>query len=215
MKASLNPLLLLLPLGLPLVASAQTSSNDTRTAAPATSSSPGTVQQERARDRSTESWNDGQTSIYGPSQGDYEFSFGGNGSANRDFDSSGTGVSASFGYYFTDTMTISVRQSVNHSNPDNDGSSWSGSTRAALDYHFINASRLRPFVGVNFGGVYGDNTNESFIGGIEGGLKYYIMPRAFIFGMVEYAWSFKSSREVDDNFSDGGYLWTFGIGLTF
>jgi len=33
--------------------------------------------------------------------------------------------------------------------------------------------------------------------------------------MASYAWTFKDSSDTTDNFSDGAYLWSVGIGFNF
>jgi hypothetical protein len=74
---------------------------------------------------------------------------------------------------------------------------------------------VRPFVGVNFGGVYGDDVNETWLAGLEVGAKFYVQQRTFIFVMVDYGWAFEDSEDADDTFSDGGYTWSVGLGMNF
>ncbi len=148
---------------------------------------------------------------FGARAGDWEFTLGGGGASNTDMDSSGGGVSASAGYYFSDTLELSVRQTTNYSNGAGDAQ-YDGSTFVALDHHF-GSGRLRPFVGVNVGAVYGENTSDSWAAGLEGGLKFYVQPRTFLFALVNYAWTFEDASDADDTFSDGGLLWTVGVGF--
>lgn len=163
------------------------------------------------RDRLRDSWG----TFSGPEEGDFEFTFGGGGSANSDVNSSSGGVSSSFGLYFTENLLLAVRQSIDYSNPDGGDSGWGASTRVALDQHIFTSGRLRPFVGVNAGLIYGDGTDDSLIAGLETGLKFYIQPRAFVFALVEYAWTFEDAEDADNNFDQGGFRWTLGIGLNF
>lgn len=154
-------------------------------------------------------------SLYGAQKGDWEFTLGGSGSSNRDFDNSGGGVNASLGYYFTDTTEISIRQTVNYSNPSGGGGAeYDGATFVALDQHF-GTGRFRPFVGLNIGRFYGENTNETWAAGIEAGAKFYVQPKTFLFALVDYAWVFEDSNTATDNFDDGAFLWTVGIGFNF
>lgn len=207
----------LLLLGLPLGLSAQSSPapDETSPRAANTPSSMNAASDDEVtpsrRERVRSDWSD----FIGPQAGDYEITFGGGGLSNRDFDSSSGSVSGSFGYYFTDALELSARQSINYINPDGGDSGWGGSTRAALDHHLITDGRLRPFVGVNAGFLYGDGTDDTLSGGLEAGLKYYVQPRAFIFALAEYAWTFEDSEDADDNFDQGGFQWTLGIGLNF
>lgn len=147
--------------------------------------------------------------------GEHEFSLGGNGASNRDFDDSLGGVSFSYGWYTTPTQLISIRQSINYSNPNNSGQSWNGSTRVAFDQHFASRGALRPFVGVNVGGVYGDGVRDTFAAGLEAGAKYYVQPRTFLYAMAEYGWFFRRARNLDDRFDDGQFNWSVGVGFNF
>jgi hypothetical protein len=157
----------------------------------------------------------GDATTWGPRAGDHEVTIGGAGFANRDLDSSAGGVNASYGWYLNDTLLFSVRQGISYTNPSSGGSAWSGSTRLALDQHLLPRGAFRPFVGVNFGGVYGDNTNDTWVAGLEGGVKFYVSQNTFVFGLADYAWSFRNASRADNNFSDGGFSWTLGLGFNF
>lgn len=176
---------LLILLALPLAALAQT-----------TVSTPGTIDPTR-------------------SGGEQEFTIGGAGAANTDFDNTFGGVNFSYGVYLNPTLMWTIRQSVNYSNPDVGGTQWNGSTRLAFDQHLTARGALRPFVGVNIGGVYGDAVRDTFAAGLEGGLKLYVQPRTFIYAMVEYGWFFRRARSLDDRFRDGQFTWGLGMGYNF
>ncbi|MBC8039705.1 MAG: hypothetical protein H7Y06_04115, partial [Opitutaceae bacterium] len=150
---------------------------------------------------------------FGARAGDWEFTLGGGGSSNTDMDNSLGGVNFSVGHFLSDTFEISVRQSVNYSNGAG-SANYDGATFVAVDHHF-GTGRFRPFVGVNLGYLYGDNTNDTFAAGLEGGLKVYVLPKTFIFALVNYAWTFDSSSDAADNFDDGGLLWTVGVGFNY
>ena len=150
--------------------------------------------------------------LYGPAAGDWELTLGGSGSNDNDFDAGGFGVNTSIGYFMTEAWEISVRQSLNYS--DFGDSSWNGATRAALDYHF-DLDRVRPFIGVNAGGIYGDGVTDSFAAGLEGGIKFYVREKTFIFAQGEYQWLFKDVDNADNNFDDGAFLYSLGIGFNF
>jgi Outer membrane protein beta-barrel domain len=151
---------------------------------------------------------------WGARAGDWEMTLGGGGGSNKDFDDSLGGIDVSIGYFFTDSMSLSLRQSANYSNGNTDGAEFDGSSFLALDYHF-GSDRLQPFVGVNAGRAYGDNTNETWVAGLETGLKFYVKPQTFVFALVNYAWAFEDSDIVDDAFDEGSFLWTVGIGFNF
>jgi hypothetical protein len=147
--------------------------------------------------------------------GEHEFTLGGGGATNTDFDNSFGGVNFSYGYYTTPTQEWVVRQSINYSNPSSGSQQWNGSTRIAFDQHFAARGALRPFVGANFGGVYGDAVRDTFAAGLEGGAKYYVQPRTFIYAMAEYGWFFRHARNIDDRFNDGQLTWGVGVGFNF
>jgi hypothetical protein len=163
-----------------------------------------------------------QTTVSSPSgditvrrAGEREFTIGGAGATNKDFDDSFGGVNFSYGWYTSETNEWVIRQSINYSNPSNGGQAWNGATRIAFDYHIAARGALRPFVGVNAGGVYGDRVRETFAAGLETGAKYYVQPRTFIYAMAEYGWFFRRARNVDNSFSDGQFNWSVGVGFNF
>lgn len=155
------------------------------------------------------SWDSGS---FGPSPGDWEFTLGGSGSSDKNFDAGGFGANGSIGYFLTEESEVSLRSSGNFS--DFGTSVFNGSTRVAYDYHF-DLDRFRPFVGLNAGMVYGDNVDETGIAGLEGGLKYYVQPKTFIFAMAEYQWLFDNSSQAVDGIDDGQFLYSLGIGFNF
>lgn len=152
--------------------------------------------------------------VYGARATDWEFTLGGSGASDNDFNNSLGGVNFAVGNYLTDSLELSVRQSVSYSNGSGgNDSSYDASTFAALDYHF-GVERLRPFVGVNFGGLYGDNTNDTWAAGVEAGLKFYVKPTTFLYALVNYAWNFDDGHKATDNFNDGAFLWSVGVGFS-
>lgn len=147
--------------------------------------------------------------------GEREFTIGGAGATNKDFDDSLGGVNFAYGWYTSETQELVLRQSINYSNPSNGGQAWNGATRIAFDQHFAAHGALRPFVGANFGGVYGDRVRDTFAAGLEAGAKFYVQPKTFIYAMAEYGWFFRRARSVDNSFSDGQFNWSIGVGFNF
>lgn len=155
-----------------------------------------------------------QSTFIGPQAGSSEFTLSGNGTSDKDFDNNNLGASASYGWYLSENLLIAARQSLNWVDLSNGGDAWNGSTRVAIDYHF-DLGRLRPFVGVNAGFVYGDNVNDSAVAGPEAGIKFYLNPTTFLLAQVEYQYYFDDGSGVTDNFSEGSFVHTIGIGLNF
>jgi len=147
--------------------------------------------------------------------GDREFTLGGSGSVNTSFDDSFGGLNFSFGWYTSETALLTLRQTINYSNSDTEDAQYSGSTRLAFDFHFGGQGAVKPYVGLNIGGVYGERVRDSFAAGLETGVKYYVQPRTFVFFHVEYDWLFRQGTNIDDTFDDGQINWSVGVGFNF
>lgn len=143
--------------------------------------------------------------------GDWEFILGGSGSSDKDFDATALSLEANVGYFFTDHVELIIRQGIAVADLT-DESSWSGSTRLGLDYNF-NVNNLKPFLGVNIGYLYGDDVEETFIAGPEAGIKYFLNTTTFINVQAEYQFLFENADEADDQFDDGRYVYTIGMGI--
>ena len=146
-------------------------------------------------------------------EGDKELTLSGSASNGPDFDGVFIGANGSLGYFITDNLVLSIRQSLTYTDVGV-GSALNGSTRVAADFHF-DLEALQPFVGGNFGYVYGDAVNDTFEAAPEAGIKYFVNSTTFIFAMAEYQFFFDSGDEVDNSFSDGQFVYTLGIGFRF
>ena len=146
-------------------------------------------------------------------EGDKEITLSGSASNSPDFDGVNIGANGSIGYFITDNLEVSLRQSVTYSDVNVD-SAMNGSTRVALDFHF-DLEALQPFVGGNFGYVYGDAVADTFEAAPEAGIKWFVNSTTFIFAMVEYQFFFDEAEGADDAFEDGQFLWSLGIGFRF
>lgn len=147
----------------------------------------------------------------------WEITIGGGGSNSSDFDGFNASANGSLGYYFTDNLELSLRQSVSYS--DFAGSDWNGSTRVAFDVHFPLGSRghIVPFVGANIGYVYGDSVNDTWAAAPEAGIKIYFDTQTFVFFTAEYQFFFEEadSDDLDAAFDDGAFVYTIGLGFRF
>ncbi len=63
--------------------------------------------------------------------------------------------------------------------------------------------------------VYGDGVNDSGFAGLEFGLKYYVLEKTYILARAEYQFFFDSGSSAEDNFDDGAFAYTFGMGFNF
>lgn len=148
---------------------------------------------------------------FGPRRGDWEVQMGGGGTTPHNFRSSTYNIDFSIGHFVTDHLSLAFRQAINFT--DVGGSNLRGASRGAVDWHFGDG-RFRPFVGVNFGGVYGDG-GDSWLAGPEAGLKWFVHPHTYLFAMGEYQIFFDRIRDFDDNARRGDFVFTFGIGFLF
>lgn len=150
----------------------------------------------------------------GPKAGDWEITLSGNGTSNNDFDGHDFGLSGSAGKFLTDNVLLGVRQSVNFVDVENSDDVINASTRGFADYVF-DLGRFRPYVGASFGGIYGDNVNDTFAAGPEVGLKYYADNNTFLFAQTEYQFTFTDTDNANEAADDGQFYHLVGIGFNF
>lgn len=151
----------------------------------------------------------------GARAGNHEITLSGTGNNNNDFNAGSLGITGSYGYYFTNAVELSLRQSFSWSGADNSDDNWSGSTRIAADYHFLTNGRFRPFLGVNIGYIYGDSVNNTGTIGPEIGFKYFVNDTTFVLVQSEYQVFFDSGNSVSNAFDDGAFQHTIGLGFVF
>ena len=154
---------------------------------------------------------------YGPVAGEQEITLSGTGSSDRNLDTGSFGMSGDLGWYASDQFVFGVRQSLVYANVDRASTkddSWSGATRGYVDYHFSDTA-FRPFLGASLGGIYGDGITGSGFAGVGAGAKYYVLPKTFVLGRAEYHWFFRKTRQVGNNFDDGAWAYTIGLGYHF
>ena len=147
----------------------------------------------------------------------FELSLSGIGNNDVDFDGVQFSAQAQLGYYVDDASQhqVNLRQSVIFS--DIGGSALSGSTAVGYDYHFDfgQDQRVVPFVGLAIGYNYGDAVTDTFFGGPEAGVKFYVNDTTFIFGQVQYQFLFEDAGDADDSFDDGVFQYSLGVGFRF
>lgn len=142
-------------------------------------------------------------------QGNWEVR--GSASAENDVDFSGlsANVNAAAGYFVTDQFELGLRQMFFYSDV---GSFQSGQTSLFADYHFGGPDNaLQPFIGASIGFQYGD-APDTWLGGPEGGVKYFFDESWFVFAEVAYLFFFEDVDAADDSFDDGKFVWGVGIG---
>ena len=138
-------------------------------------------------------------------QGDWELTLTGSGNSDKDFDTTALSVGGTIGYFFTDQIEASFRQTVSFFDSDAGGSSIAATSAVGGDFHF-DLDRWQPFIGGSIGYTYGDDVEESFFAGPEGGVKYFVNNTTFIFGQIAYLFNFDES---DSDF----FSYQLGIGF--
>lgn len=151
------------------------------------------------------------TFAQGFAQGDKEIQLNAAGVSDRDFDNTIFSLQGSFGYFFTRNIEGTLRQSLAVTSIENGGSSWNGTTRVAADYHF-DLGRFWPFAGGSIGYTYGHNVSDSWVAGLEGGVKFFVNNTTFLVGMLEYEW-FLNNSGGNNGFNDGEFVYVIGIGF--
>lgn len=150
----------------------------------------------------------------------WEITIGGGGSNSNDFNGFTANVNGSIGYYFSENLELSVRQSLQYSDVSGSGgggSSWDGSTRVALDLHFPMGQNgnIVPYIGANVGYVYGQSVSDTWEAAPEAGVKVYLNSTTFVFASAEYQFFFDKASHASDTFSDGQFVYTIGLGFRF
>lgn len=151
---------------------------------------------------------------WGPQVGNWELTLQGNGTSSVDFDTTDAAVEGGLAYFVTKNLELGVRQGVSWMNLENADDIWNGSTRLFVDYSF-DLKRFRPFFGVSTGYLYGDSTDDSWIAGPEAGVKYYVFPKAFLYLLCEYNFTFKNSDKIDEAYDDGRFAYAIGFGVNW
>jgi len=142
---------------------------------------------------------------------DWTFSISASGTSDDSVDNTTFSAEASLGYFLTHGLEVGARQGIGYADVEGGDDLWNGSTRVYADYNF-DLQRFQPFLGVNVGYLYGDNVNETWIAGPEGGLKFFLVKDAYLLGMVEYSFVLDGGDE-DDAFDNGRFVYTLGIGV--
>jgi hypothetical protein len=142
--------------------------------------------------------------------GNMEFTLSGSGTHDENFDGTVLSVEAGLGYFLTSSWEVFLKQGFAFADFDN-GSDWIASTRGGLNYNF-NCGRWKPLIGATVGWLYGDDVKDQGILGPQIGLKYFANPSTFIYGLMEYQFLFRSGSDVTDNWDDGRFIYTVGLG---
>lgn len=145
-------------------------------------------------------------------QGDWELTLAGTGASDNEFVTNNFSVNGSLGYFFSDQIEVGLRQGITAIDVPGSSDDYAGSTRVFADFH-IDLDRWQPFIGAQLGYIYGDNTSDTWVAGPEAGVKYFINSTTFVVGAVEYQFFFDDSDAASDNFDDGQFIYSLGLGV--
>ncbi|HEY1686283.1 MAG TPA: hypothetical protein VGG19_16065 [Tepidisphaeraceae bacterium] len=146
---------------------------------------------------------------YGFNQGNWELTLAGQGTNDNDWESTQFNVQGSVGYFFTDAIEVSARQTINFE--DLTGSSLAGQTVVAGDYHF-DLGQWQPFVGANVGYIWGD-VHNTWTAAPEAGVKYFLNHTTFVEARVEYDFFFDPGHGTTA--ANGQFNYTLALGVKF
>jgi hypothetical protein len=139
--------------------------------------------------------------------GNWALTLAATGQNDQDFDGGSVGASGSLGYFLSKEFEVGVRQGLTWSDAvGGGGSAWTGDTRVFADYHF-DMDRWQPYVGAFIGYIYGDVSEESWVGGPEVGVKYFVNSTTFIDLNAAYAFN------LEEGLDEGGFFYQLGIGF--
>lgn len=149
-------------------------------------------------------------------RGPWEVTLSGNALNTSRFNGFEGGGAGSVGYFFGDSIEVSVRQAINY---DDIGvpANWTASTALALDLHLPlgDQNQFLPFAGANIGYVYGHGIRDTWEAAPEAGIKWFVGPDVFLFGEAQYQFFFRSGGGVNNGFKNGEFVYSFGVGFRF
>jgi hypothetical protein len=147
-------------------------------------------------------------------RGPWELELGGTGQNSDRFNGVTASGNGALSFFFNDEFELGVRQSVGYS--DVGGTAWSGTTSLGLDFNLPlgDQGQFVPYVGGNVGYIYGDAIHNTFVGGPEAGVKFFINSSTFIYASISWDIFFDRHSTVTA-FSDGEIVYGLGLGVRF
>lgn len=139
-------------------------------------------------------------------QGNWDLQIAGSGSAQQSFENGGANLNVSLGYLLTKEIEVGVRQGINYADFGN--STWAGSTFAFVQYN-IDMDRWVPFIGANVGYTYGQDLQDSWGAGFEGGVKYFLNSTTYVGAVAAYEFN------LQEDISEGAWLFGLALGVKF
>ena len=138
-------------------------------------------------------------------QGDWAVTFQADGTAQKDFDTFDLSLTAGPEYFLTDHISVGLKNTLSLADG---GSDRSGAIRGFADWNF-DLGRWVPYVGANIGYGYGDNIDDAWIAGPEGGVRYFVNSTTYIQAHIAYEFN------LNEGFDEGAFFYGAGIGFKF
>jgi hypothetical protein len=137
-------------------------------------------------------------------QTDWDLTLSGSATNDNDFDTFNASAQFGVGYFLSDQFEVGLRPTITLADG---GSENSYNVSVFGDFHFDLGNGWVPFIGANIGYGWGDNVNDSFTGGPEGGIKYFLNSTTYVFGNVAYLF------DLEESFGDGNFFYGLGLGV--
>lgn len=153
-------------------------------------------------------------SAYGMHRGDLEIPVTMPNGRDEPFEDFLSGLSAEYRYQFATSLIGLQRQPRLVLESIGSEPQLTGASRVSFDRD-LSEGAFRPFVSININRFYGEGVDDAWAAGIEGGAKYFVMPRTFLHATVEYGWMFNQLRGFNERFTDGQWTWSMGLGFNF
>ena len=138
--------------------------------------------------------------------GNWALELSGQGNNDQDFDNGQFSLAAELGYFLSKEAEIGLRQQFAFADTEFGGSTWAANTGVFIDYHF-DLDRWQPYIGAFVNYSYGDDVDETWFGGPEGGVKYFVNSTTYIDLNVSYGF------DLEDGFDEGAFFYGLGIGF--
>ncbi len=153
--------------------------------------------------------------VHHDKSGPLEVTLGGAGVSNDRVNAGSGQATGSVGWYVSEVAEVVFRQNGSFLDAGEGSSeSWTGASRFAFDLH-LPLGNVVPYAGANLGWVYGNGIHDSFLGGPEAGVKFYVKDDVFVLLSGEYQFFFDRSDSLNDAFDDGQILYGLSFGVRF
>lgn len=91
---------------------------------------------------------------------------------------------------------------------------WDDSTRLVADYYF-GSGEIVPLVGISMGYIQKEDEEDQIVARPKIGLKYFMNPNAYLYGLLEYQLRFQHDEDLYDVYNQGQFVYGIGLGLSF